>query len=466
MPLQFLTMILRTIFLASFGILVSYQIKAEVAPGKKPAYLTVVAKPGQGVYGLLREYCLLDNSENLDLFYKINNIEKNSELIKNRKYKLPIKVHAFDGRSIRSSIGITDYNQAKRIEQYNELLLHAEIKKQFFKKDKEIWVPILLDNINTKNLYSNVVNKSPVKTVKAISRPDPDNRKTYLVASLGSPGPELIAERKLSSDEINELEFNTSKSSKKSSKSFTAKTKNVALFGNRHKAVNIHSDQLEDQVFYIVPGHGGPDPGAIAKNVDGQYTICEDEYAYDVSLRLAKNLMEKGAQVYIIVQDDNDGIRDDKYLDCDCDEKSMGGHTIPINQKKRLKQGISKVNKLHDKYRKKGITKQWMVSLHIDAQSEESRQDVYFYYQSESEISKNKAIDIQKVFEEKYQMYRKTKEYNGTVTSRPLYVVRHSKPEPIFVELANIHNPEDRKRILIPKNRQLLADWITEGFLK
>jgi N-acetylmuramoyl-L-alanine amidase len=228
----------------------------------------------------------------------------------------------------------------------------------------------------------------------------------------------------------------------------------------------LSSNELSNEVFYIVPGHGGPDPGAMAKNVDGNYTICEDEYAYDVSLRLAKNLMEKGATVYVIVQDKNDGIRDEKYLDCDCDELSFGGNDIPLNQKKRLKQGISKVNKLYSKHKKKGIKKQWMVSLHIDAQSEDTRQDVFFYYQSESEISKNKAIDIQKVFEDKYLMYRKDQEYSGTVSSRPLYVVRHSEPEPIFIELANIHNPEDRKRILYPKNRQLLADWITEGFLK
>jgi N-acetylmuramoyl-L-alanine amidase len=459
-------MVLRTYLLTGIYFCISLQLNAEDSPGKRPNYLTITAKSGQGVYGLLR-YKLLDNSDNLALFYKINKIEKNAELIKNRQYKLPITVHSYDGKSIRSSIGISDYNKAKRIEQYNEFLQSSNIKKEFFKTDKKIWVPVLIDSKNSEHLYSNVVNSKPAKAINALSRGETDNRKTFLVASVGSLGPDLVADRKLTDVEISELETKSAKkSSSKSSKSFAAKTKNVSLFGSRYENVTISSNELEDQVFYIVPGHGGPDPGAIAKNVDGQYTICEDEYAYDVSLRLAKNLMEKGAQVYIIVQDENDGIRDERYLDCDCDEKAIGGHTIPLNQKKRLKQGISKVNRLHDKYKKKGISKQWMISLHIDAQSEQNRQDVFFYYQSESEISKNKAIDIQKVFEEKYQMYRKTKEYNGTVTSRPLYVVRHSKPEPIFVELANIHNHQDRQRILIPKNRQLLADWITEGFLK
>ncbi|MBK8153354.1 MAG: hypothetical protein IPK61_10060 [Saprospiraceae bacterium] len=78
------------------------------------------------------------------------------------------------------------------------------------------------------------------------------------------------------------------------------------------------------------------------KNYLGKYTLCEDEYAYDVSLRLAKKLMEEGATVHIIVQDKNDGIRDEKYLDCDEDEICATGCQIPISQKKRLRQACQK----------------------------------------------------------------------------------------------------------------------------
>ena len=39
----------------------------------------------------------------------------------------------------------------------------------------------------------------------------------------------------------------------------------------------------------------------------------EDEYAYDVALRLARNLMQEGAEVRIIIQDAKDGIREDVY---------------------------------------------------------------------------------------------------------------------------------------------------------
>lgn len=462
-------MVLRILPLICFTLCLIQLVKADPIPVKSQVLLTIKARTGQGVYGLLRSYKLLDNPNNLDLFYQINGLPKGAPLVKNQDYKLPVTIHSFDGKSIRSSVGINDLQKAKQIDKYNLSLTKSDAKKDIYKEDKKLWVPLsLIGKPEFKKPEQKLVHF--VKAVKsnAIDFPKEDPRKQFLIASMKTTKLMLVADRKLTDEELfliskrSELTATPTNVAIKAS----SKTMNVPIFGSKYESVLLNSNELANEVFYIVPGHGGPDPGAIAKNVDGKYTICEDEYAYDVSLRLAKNLMEKGAIVYVIVQDQNDGIRDEKYLDCDDDEECLGGCDIPLSQKKRLKQGIAKVNLLHAKYKKKGIKKQWMVSLHIDAQSEDNRQDVYFYYQSESAMSKNKAIDIQKVFEEKYQTYRKTLEYNGTVSSRPLYVVRHSNPEPIFIELANIHNAEDRKRILFPKNRQLLADWITEGFLK
>ena len=38
--------------------------------------------------------------------------------------------------------------------------------------------------------------------------------------------------------------------------------------------------------------------------------LHEDEYAYDIILRLARELLSRGAKVHIIIQDKKDGIRD------------------------------------------------------------------------------------------------------------------------------------------------------------
>jgi N-acetylmuramoyl-L-alanine amidase len=73
------------------------------------------------------------------------------------------------------------------------------------------------------------------------------------------------------------------------------------IFGKNYADVPLESKELAGAVFYVVSGHGGPDPGAMA-NVSGKQ-ICEDEYAYDIALRLGRNLLKKGAIVHFITQD-------------------------------------------------------------------------------------------------------------------------------------------------------------------
>ena len=57
------------------------------------------------------------------------------------------------------------------------------------------------------------------------------------------------------------------------------------LFGKKLADVPVTSNRLQGACFYVVSGHGGPDPGAIGKI--GKVELHEDEYAYDVALRLA-----------------------------------------------------------------------------------------------------------------------------------------------------------------------------------
>ena len=90
------------------------------------------------------------------------------------------------------------------------------------------------------------------------------------------------------------------------------------IFGKEYEVVERKDNQLSGAVFYLVSGHGGPDWGANVKI--GNRTICEDEYAYDITLRLARRLIEHGALVYMITRDNNDGIRNEEYLKPDRDE--------------------------------------------------------------------------------------------------------------------------------------------------
>jgi len=436
-------------------------------------YLEIKASRGQTAFGLLRKYKLLDQSCHLDAFFVLNKMKPTETIIAEKKYKLPIKLVRFDGKSIRSSLNINDIKAAREIESYNQEILSENLRKQDYKKSKLLWVPLSFEGCNmiSSSGKEKVVTKKDKHPTKYQEIAELTNQKPF---SKKSGKKTLVAEQRMDSSEVaslyskflpedSELVSTNRKSNIPLVKPVSGRTVTVDLFGKDKKEVVIESEALKNQVFYIVPGHGGPDPGAMVKHASGN-TLCEDEYAYDVSLRLARNLIKHGAIVHIIVQDKQNGIRDDRYLDCDDNEKVMGDLLMPVNQKKRLRQGMAKVNQLYLTHKLDGLKKQWMISIHIDSQPEENRQDVFFYYQADSRKSKNKAHNLQKVFATKYKEFQ-GRDYNGSVSTRPLYVIRASNPDPIFVELANIRNPKDQERILSPKNRQVLADWMLEGFL-
>ncbi len=372
---------------------------------QKPYFIEKSPLKGEGTYAFLRRYNLDNNSCHLNKFFNLNNIDKNAQLNIDKKYKLPILIYQYNGKSIRTTIGNYDYQLALRIQKYNEFLLKNNLRKTKYTESKILWVRF--GDLNC-----------------------PDNI---------SP---LEEEEKTS----NNLGFKTE-----------------TLFGKTYEKVSIKDKTLDNRVFYITAGHGGPDPGA--RYVNKNFTLCEDEYAYDVSLRLARNLMEHSATVYIIIQDPNDGIRDEKYFSCDKDEKSINKKALPLKQVQRLKQRTDDVNKLYKKHKTEGVKSQMFVAIHVDARNTGKRQDVFFYHYSNSRSGRKAALSVQKVFENKYRQVQKGREYHGTVTSRDLYVLKNTLPSAIYIELGNIKNTFNQKRLIISNNRQALANWIYLGLL-
>ena len=239
-------------------------------------------------------------------------------------------------------------------------------------------------------------------------------------------------------------------------------TINEPLFGKQLANVKVTSNRLAGACFYVVSGHGGPDPGAIGKV--GRYELHEDEYAYDIALRLARNLMQEGAEVHIIIQDAKDGFRDDSYLSNSKRETCMGD-AIPLNQVQRLQQRCDKINALYRKDRKNHSYCR-AIFIHIDSRSKGKQTDVFFYYSNKKGDSKRLANNMKDTFESKYDKHQPNRGFSGTVSGRNLYVLSHTTPASVFVELGNIQNTFDQRRLVINSNRQALAKWLMEGFLK
>ena len=260
------------------------------------------------------------------------------------------------------------------------------------------------------------------------------------------------------------LSSNESTSTKPSEKSpeIGSGKKNVfvePLFGKKYSEYAVQSNKLSGATFYLVSGHGGPDCGAIGY-VDGR-AIHEVEYAYDITLRLARNLMMEGANVHIIIQDKQNGIRDDELLKLN-KRKTCRGKEIPRSQVKRLQQQCDEINTLAT-YSNNAY--QRAVFIHLDSRNIKEQVDVFFYYNETSTAGKRLANTMRTTFREQYKKHQPNRGFGGTVSSRNLFVLANTNPVSLFAELGNIQNRFDQRRFIQSDQRQALAKWMCLGLI-
>ena len=379
-----------------------------IAFSAEPYFHSVKVKQGDGVFSLLRRYALLDHDCNKQKFLELNSMNINDPLVQGKLYKLPIRIYEYNGTSIRTTIGIENFDQAVRIQKYNENIQTKGLRKTHYTDSNILWVPY--------HELSCVSSSIEEKTVVEAAPP---------------------------------------------LKNLSGEFRQYNYFGPKHKTYKLRSNRLKGEVYYVVSGHGGPDPGAQCTQ-ECNHSVSEDEYAYDVSLRLARYLMSEGATVHVVIQDPNDGIRDSDDLDNDYDETCLGAK-IPRNQKLRLRQRASAINKLYSKHKKEGVKKQIAIMIHIDSNNKSKNQDVYFYHHMTSRSSKTLAQSLQNTFKAKYNHFQKGRGYGGYIRGRNLFMLNYTYPTSVYVELANIRNKFDHKRIRDASNREALAKWLFEG---
>ena len=231
------------------------------------------------------------------------------------------------------------------------------------------------------------------------------------------------------------------------------------LFGKAMATYPISSRELSGACFYLVSGHGGPDPGAIGTYLD--HKLHEDEYAYDIVLRLGRELLMRGAKVHFIIQDKKDGIRNGRILNNSKRETCMG-KAIPLDQVARLKQRSQKIDAL---YNKDKATYKRAIFVHVDSRSQGKQTDVYFYHAPGSKQGKRLADRMKSTFASKYKKHQPGRGFKGTVSDRNLYVLRNTRPVGVYLELGNIRNSRDQQRLVLENNRQALAKWIAEAIV-
>lgn len=396
--------------------------------GQNSTFLQVEVLKGDGITTLLNRYNLAAYNCNVDSFLALNKLNRNDHLILGKKYKMPIYVYDFDKNTIRSTVGITDFKLALTIQSYNKEMVEQGIKNSDYQIDNQLWVPIHFIHCFDGKYTSTANNTGQI----------PENNSTVKLTD---------EEQKSNQSEDEVLRY-----------------ENFPIFGEKYKKTPIYSEKLKNQIFYLISGHGGPDPGAVAKLNDD--LLCEDEYAYDITLRLARNLLQHGATVYVIVRDPNDGIRDESILKPDHDEVVWFNQPIPRNQAKRLKQRTDVVNELVRKHQAdKDVIAQRVIEIHVDSRYQNEKVDIFFYHAPGSNLGKELANSMLTTIKNKYDQHQKGRGYKGVVKARDLHTLREVIPPAVYIELGNITNSFDQKRLLIVNNRQAIANWLTLGIM-
>ncbi len=378
-----------------------------------PVYVQAKVAEGEGLYGLLRRFGLPIDNCHVGKFRELNGLSAKQDLKRDKDYQLPLIQYTYDGRSIRTTIDNQDMNLARVLQQYNRAREADGLQAAPYEKSLALWVPYGL--IGCHDGQS-----------KVTVAPNPD-------------GEQVVAQK-------------------------SSKTPGYDLFGEVYREVETVDQTLAGQYFYLISGHGGPDPGAMAK-IDGN-TVCEDEYAYDVVLRMARHILMHGGVPFVIVRDRDDGIRDEHYLDCDYDEEAWGDVAVPRDQVERLSQRTEIVNALSKKAKLGGIKKQYCVEVHVDSRHAERQTDLFFYYQKSSDASEDMAEEMRDALRRNYKKQGRRQEYEGSVRSRELFTLREVEVPTIYIELGNIQHSFDQQRVLIPGNREALARWLVEGMIE
>ena len=123
----------------------------------------------------------------------------------------------------------------------------------------------------------------------------------------------------------------------------------------------------------------------------------------------------------------------------------------------------------------------------MDSRGKGEQIDVFFYHAPGSKSGERMARGMKNLFQQKYDKHQPARGFEGTVSARKLYVLLHSTPPALYVELGNIQNTADQRRFVLSDkyvelgniqntadqrrfvlsdNRQALANWMRDGLIR
>jgi|GEM_PF-2599223 len=240
---------------------------------------------------------------------------------------------------------------------------------------------------------------------------------------------------------------------------------------------------LSNLLVIIDPGHGGSDEGAHIEYLG--HRITEDEYAYDIALRLERLLLAASGNTYFTVVDPNQAISEATFLEeWDRDEFFNG-------EKRRLAQAgaqglllrVASANQALADFIKNDKKRCCVVfvSIHIDSQKESIKGVMIIKPQGQEVtplilglkesfsgppnlLRTKNGIPFQQILEptKNYVVVRGQNNASPKWGGKDINRIQNRT----LVELGNINNPEDLQHLLDPNFREEYAKRIFDGIVR
>lgn len=225
-------------------------------------------------------------------------------------------------------------------------------------------------------------------------------------------------------------------------------------FKNDIATLPVLSNNLKGYKIVLDPGHGGYDPGAIGKvDINGHvYYLVEDEYVYDIALRLYAILAQHGADVELTILAPNHTIRNNEGLESFVNQKnevynSSSETRRPVGGRWGLKKRVEITGEFLENH---SSTKSIFMSLHADSSETSGLVLTHTVY---NQATKNLANHVIRQFKQ------------GRIISDN-YLVLKDNPAyaAVLVEVRSMFQDE-AKHLLDSKERQKDAQRLADAIL-
>ena len=188
-------------------------------------------------------------------------------------------------------------------------------------------------------------------------------------------------------------------------------------------------DPLYQKTIFLDAGHGGPDSGALYRN------IYEKDINLSIVKKLEKKLKEKGAQVFLTRDGDYD-------------------LSVPytVNRKRSdLSRRSNMINRSNcDLY----------ISIHLNADTSTTYHGAQVFYDSKIKQNKKIAETIQADLKQYLYTTRDAKQKND------MYLFHRLDKPGVLVEIGYITNPNDRYLLMQKKNQEKVANILTNSIIR